>query len=1255
MSLLRKMVKAVSAALQGGPSIPDDLAVLDKVQPGLARKARDYIAGEGDATVLSTLAQKPGDLKAGTSAMARSFPGVAARREYFLDPEADPDLIERYMRVLAASLQARGRPFRELPTTDAVPWEVLIFLAELKQCYDLGLPASGTDPSLRKAAPKWPNARMMEMVTRLGGGPEDVFDAVFFNDTNYYSGRGMQLGRHMDMAALARAHPQAFVAQNARLPLQGRERLFDFIAAEALAAEPPFDAMVIEALGDGSKAIREAAMKGFVRLHPLKREAVAADLLDKGKVEMRGSMVEVLIGLNSDTARRLLERHLEGEKTARIRTMIEAYLGATGPEGDPAEEAPEGVPGYRALDGSFVEIPPMRLPEDGTVPEPDAADKARLLALGQRLEDRYQADLKAERPPYYLKYAEPLDPAVFQRHALSLLQTGELADKDLPKEVRRRLFIDESLEVLGEIMAGYPQKRILDMAIRGSGAEVLTGRGYSGREKLFQAAFQTYLASDAADLRFVEAELIRLEMQRTVGPQQFRAMRPGDALYQVYLKYRNDYFYRRRLTRLADAVVWPLVAEQLWVVERALGIGTNGDIPESREAALEMLGTLPALPQRFGGPLVDLALNGSKFLQKEARKLLNRSGGFEGLLIALIGDSRQDIRAGAAKWLGERGVAEAVAPLQKRLKTEKSAVARAAILAALEALGQDISAHVGPKALLKEAEAGLKKASFKDVDWLDLETLPKVQYRDGGPVPQEVLTWWIALAVKLKAPGETALFDLYLDQLRPEDAAMLSGFLFDAWIGHDLAPMSEAEVDAQARQRRASLQNYWYAYYPGTEDLSEEEKLEILRRQARAVLPNSGAASKGLLALAGHVPSGHAVAKVRSYLRQHGRRTSQATSLLELMAAKGDAMSLQVVIAAATRLRQKGVQAKAAEMVQAAAERNDWTMDQLGDRTVPTGGLDDDGQLELVCAGGARVYAARLDEKLGLTLFNPDGKPVKALPAGDDEETKAAKKALMAAKKEIKQAIGFQSNRLFEAMCVGRRWSVADWQADFHDHPLMRKLIERLIWQGLDGEGVPVGAFRPTPEGEFIDAADADVDLAGFAAVRLAHGSTLSAEEAASWRAHLKDYEVAPLFDQVRADLPRLSEEMRQKTEIDDRLGWVYDAFTLRGEADRAGYERGDALDGGGFDCYVRHFASEGIVAVIEFTGNHVQQENIPVALKTLFFERLQGGQTRGYGADRKLTLGEVPAVMLAECWADLHRIAGKASFDPNWEKVAPW
>ena len=73
--------------------------------------------------------------------------------------------------------------------------------------------------------------------------------------------------------------------------------------------------------------------------------------------------------------------------------------------------------------------------------------------------------------------------------------------------------------------------------------------------------------------------------------------------------------------------------------------------------------------------------------------------------------------------------------------------------------------------------------------------------------------------------------------------------------------------------------------------------------------------------------------------------------------------------------------------------------------------------------------------------------------------------------------------------------------------------------------------------------------------------------------------------------------------------------------------------------------------AVLEFTGNGLPEENRTVALITFRFERVapEGEPVIG-GA--KMSLGEVPPVLLSECWNDIRQIAAEGpGFDPEWEK----
>ena len=618
----------------------------------------------------------------------------------------------------------------------------------------------------------------------------------------------------------------------------------------------------------------------------------------------------------------------------------------------------------------------------------------------------------------------------------------------------------------------------------------------------------------------------------------------------------------------------------------------------------------------------------------------------------MLNDSRQAIRAGAAEWIAARGESEALPDLKKRLKKEKSEIAKAAILTALDSLGEDLSGFVGPKALLEEAETGLKKAKFDKLDWMALDHLPAVHYPGNRRVPTEVLKWWLFLAVKLKQPGGNALFDIYLGRLKPEDAEAFSTWVLDSWVNYDTARPTEEDGNAFAKPKAEQQYQYYKKhlsrYYP---NYTREKAFEDIKRGFMANYLNTGAATKGLLALAKCATPTVAADRVRAYLKNHGKRTSQASSLLELLAAKGDPVSLQVVIAAATRLKQKGVQKFAGSLIEKVAEAKNWSMDELADRTVPSAGLDDDGTLQLTCGPEEKVYTARLADSLVLTIQNPDGKTVKALPTGKDDVTKAAKKQLSASRRELKQVVAMQSSRLYEALCAARTWPLADWQRDLYDHPVMRKLIERTVWAGLDAEGQEIGSFRPTAEGDFTDASDDDVELSAFDSVRLAYGAEMPEEAGEAWGRHLEDYEVEPLFTQFGRKLLKLDESQKADTEIEDRKGWVTDTFTFRGAATKLGYERGEAMDAGFFCEYLKGFQSAGIVAVIEFSGNCLPEENVPAAMLTLKFQRYSSGKVLG----GPLKLSEVPPVLLSECWNDYRSIVANGAFDEKWESKMPW
>ncbi|MGC4242377.1 MAG: DUF4132 domain-containing protein, partial [Herbaspirillum sp.] len=386
----------------------------------------------------------------------------------------------------------------------------------------------------------------------------------------------------------------------------------------------------------------------------------------------------------------------------------------------------------------------------------------------------------------------------------------------------------------------------------------------------------------------------------------------------------------------------------------------------------------------------------------------------------------------------------------------------------------------------------------------------------------------------------------------------------------------------------------------------------------------------------------------------YGTRASQGKALIAMLAWIEHPGATQLMLSIGSRFRTKSFQEEATRQAEALAERKGWSLAELADRTIPSAGFDETGAQAL--SYGPRVFMARLLPDFKIELFNPEGKKIAALPEPrqDDDETqsKEAKKALSAAKKELKSIVELQTDRLYEALCTQREWPYEDWNTYLFAHSVVRHLVQRLVWVHVE-DGHAVQVFRPLDDGTLSDCDDNTVTLPDTAKVRLAHDSLLDSDEVTAWQQHLVDYEVKPLFQQLGKGRYSLPAELAQADQVLDFKGHMLQTYALRGRALKLGYTRGAAEDGGWFTVYEKRFPTLGLQAIIEFTGNPLPEENRNVALLNLSFAASQAGDRWQRG---KMMLNKVPAVLLSECYNDLRLIASEGSgFDPDWEKKSEY
>ena len=122
----------------------------------------------------------------------------------------------------------------------------------------------------------------------------------------------------------------------------------------------------------------------------------------------------------------------------------------------------------------------------------------------------------------------------------------------------------------------------------------------------------------------------------------------------------------------------------------------------------------------------------------------------------------------------------------------------------------------------------------------------------------------------------------------------------------------------------------------------------------------SAIASKGLLAIfrrlcggAGRAPGRNAGLK-----EWYGTRAAQGKSLIIMLAWIEHPSAIQLMLSVGSRFRTKSFQEEATRQAETLAERKGWTLAELADRTVPSGGFDETGILEL--SYGERQFTARL-------------------------------------------------------------------------------------------------------------------------------------------------------------------------------------------------------------------------------------------------------------------------------------------------------
>ncbi|KWK98232.1 polymerase [Burkholderia ubonensis] len=304
---------------------------------------------------------------------------------------------------------------------------------------------------------------------------------------------------------------------------------------------------------------------------------------------------------------------------------------------------------------------------------------------------------------------------------------------------------------------------------------------------------------------------------------------------------------------------------------------------------------------------------------------------------------------------------------------------------------------------------------------------------------------------------------------------------------------------------------------------------------------------------------------------------ARAATGLDVLASIGSDVALMLLNGIAQKVKFRALQDRAREKIDAIADARGLSSEELEDRLAPDLGLDAQGTMLLDF--GPRAFRVGFDETLKpyVREMGADGVPGARLadlpkPKKTDDPVKGreAVERFKLLKKDARTIASQQLARLEVAMCGRRRWAPDVFRAFLAEHPLVRHLVQRLVWgvyevdDGGNFGGTLKACFRVAEDGT---AATADDDVftlpeGGTIRIGVPHALEIEPADAAAFGQVFADYELLQPFAQLGRDVYRLTDDERKGLLLERWKGVKVPTGRVLGLVNK-GWRRGEAQDAG--------------------------------------------------------------------------------------------
>lgn len=311
-------------------------------------------------------------------------------------------------------------------------------------------------------------------------------------------------------------------------------------------------------------------------------------------------------------------------------------------------------------------------------------------------------------------------------------------------------------------------------------------------------------------------------------------------------------------------------------------------------------------------------------------------------------------------------------------------------------------------------------------------------------------------------------------------------------------------------------------------------------------------------------------------------RQKLAAYLIKSMGLRGTKETFVIIEQLLRKSKQKMVRTACEEAFEIAAEQLGISKGELGDQLVGDMGFVN-GYIPLDY--GSQIIKLYVSKSLKFEIENENWKIYKSLPQplkdDNEEKVEAAKEKFKLLKKELRDMVKIQNNRLEDAFVEWRLWSREKWQKLFLENPIMNILGKSILW-GIYKEEKLIKTFAF--DTEIFDIDYEEVEINGKDEIGIVHPLELNEEDLEKWQAIFQENEITSLFGQLDREILEVEDEALLEFFPKDYPRKSPSTFVER--LRKKGWNIGSVRDAGSFDEIYKEIKALNIGIEATFTDS---------------------------------------------------------------------